>query len=102
MKNLVEKGVKRFGRVDVPANNAGVSFEPANYTGESTYIKTIDINAKSLSVGCKYATWQFLKQDLDESRSNGCIVNMESIRGLAGSWGHGTFSLLLLLAISCF
>jgi NAD(P)-dependent dehydrogenase (short-subunit alcohol dehydrogenase family) len=68
-------------------NNAGVSFEarhPAvlHLTDEETWDRTMDINAKSVFLGCKYAINQMLKQDLHPSGDRGWIINMSSIMGM--------------------
>lgn len=70
-------------------NNAGVSLEakdpqPIHLTSESTWDITLAVNAKSVFLGCKYATAQMLKQPPHESGDRGWIVNMSSIKGLVG------------------
>lgn len=44
------------------------------------------VNLKSVFLGCKYATAQMLKQDLNSAGDRGWIINMSSIYGLVG--GH--------------
>lgn len=70
-------------------NNAGISIEahdphPIHLTPESTWDTTQAVNAKSVFLGCKYATAQMLKQEHHESGDRGWIVNMSSIKGLVG------------------
>jgi NAD(P)-dependent dehydrogenase (short-subunit alcohol dehydrogenase family) len=74
-------------------NNAGVSFEarhPAvlHLTSEETWDTTMDINAKSVFLGCKYAITQMLKQDLHPSGDRGWIINMSSIMGIIAGLGN--------------
>jgi NAD(P)-dependent dehydrogenase (short-subunit alcohol dehydrogenase family) len=68
-------------------NNAGLSFEarsPAvcHLTDESIWDKTMEVNAKSVFLGCKYATAQMLKQEPHSSGDRGWIINISSIMGL--------------------
>lgn len=73
-------------------NNAGVSLEagapPAKIheTSEATWDTTMAINAKSVFLGCKYATAQMLRQDQHPSGERGWIINISSVLGLVG--GH--------------
>ena len=82
--------VARFGRLDIMANNAGISVESTHprplgihETSESDWDKTMSINAKGVFLGCKYAITQMLKQDLiPGSKDRGWIVNTASIQAL--------------------
>jgi NAD(P)-dependent dehydrogenase (short-subunit alcohol dehydrogenase family) len=82
-----EKGFADYGERMV--NNAGIAMEsrdpqPIHLTAESTWDITQAVNAKSVFLGCKYATAQMLKQLPHESGDRGWIVNMSSIKGLVG------------------
>ncbi|KAI7272283.1 hypothetical protein KC345_g7116 [Hortaea werneckii] len=86
----VAKCVEVFGRVDVMANNAGISVE-ATHTrphgihelSEADWDKTIAINIKSVFLGCKYALTQMLNQPpLPGLKDKGWIVNTSSVQGL--------------------
>lgn len=68
-------------------NNAGIAIEsrdlqPIHLTSEATWDATMAVNAKSVFLGCKYATAQMLRQPPHESGDRGWIVNMSSIKGL--------------------
>ncbi|KAI6862065.1 hypothetical protein KC343_g5908 [Hortaea werneckii] len=86
----VAKCVEVFGRVDVMANNAGISVE-ATHTrphgihelSEADWDKTIAINIKSVFLGCKYALVQMLNQPpLPGLKDKGWIINTSSVQGL--------------------
>lgn len=90
VRDAVLKCVETFGRLDIMANNAGISVESSHArplgvheTSESDWDKTMDINAKGVFLGCKYAIIQMLKQDLLPGRNDrGWIVNTASIQSL--------------------
>ncbi|KAE9378326.1 NAD(P)-binding protein [Stipitochalara longipes BDJ] len=87
MEALVHSAVEAFGRVDILVNNAGVSFEARNpailhLTDENTWDKTMDINAKSVFLGGKYAITQMLQQELHPPGDRGWIVNISSIMSI--------------------
>jgi NAD(P)-dependent dehydrogenase (short-subunit alcohol dehydrogenase family) len=70
-------------------NNAGISTEarhPAvcHLTDEDVWDLTLNVNAKSVFLGCKYGIAQMLKQDPHSSGDRGWIVNIASIMGLIG------------------
>lgn len=86
----VMKCVENYGRLDIMANNAGISVESTHprplgihETSESDWDKTMAINAKGVFLGCKYALIQMIKQDpLPGQKDRGWIVNTASIQGL--------------------
>jgi NAD(P)-dependent dehydrogenase (short-subunit alcohol dehydrogenase family) len=70
-------------------NNAGISTEahhPAvcHLTDEDVWDLTLNVNAKSVFLGCKYAIAKMLKQEPHSSGDRGWIVNIASIMGLIG------------------
>jgi NAD(P)-dependent dehydrogenase (short-subunit alcohol dehydrogenase family) len=78
--------------VESLVNNAGISLEagkpPAKVHETSEYVwdTTMAVNAKSVFLGCKYATLQMLQQDLLPSGDRGWIINVSSIYGLVGGY----------------
>jgi NAD(P)-dependent dehydrogenase (short-subunit alcohol dehydrogenase family) len=86
---LVQKAVKRFGRMDVAFNNAGIEgvWVPIIEQSEEDWDRTIDINLKGVWLCLKYEIQQMLKQG-----AGGAIVNMASVTGLTGVAGAATYS----------
>ncbi|KAK4555558.1 hypothetical protein LTR86_007311 [Recurvomyces mirabilis] len=90
VKDAVTKCVQMYGRLDIMANNAGISVESTHArplgvheTSEEDWDKTMAINAKGVFLGCKYAIAQMLKQDmLPGVRDRGWIINTASVQGL--------------------
>ena len=76
-------------------NNAGIAIEmdepvPIWDVKEATWDKTLQINAKSVFHGCKYAAAQMIKQEPLQSGDRGWIVNTASIVGLVAAPSAGT------------
>ena len=103
VKAAIEACVRKFGRLDIIANNAGISVESTHVkplkiheTSEEDYDKTMAINAKGIFLGCKYATQQMLAQEplktADGSESSrGWIVNTASVQGLVPYYGTPSY-----------
>ncbi|WP_336516558.1 glucose 1-dehydrogenase [Pollutibacter soli] len=76
-KMIVEAAVKKFGRLDIGFNNAGIGGPPA-LTGAydiDAWDKVIAINLSGVFYACRYQLEQMVKN------SGGVIVNMASIHG---------------------
>lgn len=85
LRNLVTETVKKFVKLDIMFNNAGV-YWPANLENakEDIIDKTIDINLRAVIWGSKYAVEQMLKQKnggviLSTASSLGIVAEPESV-----------------------
>ncbi|MFA5925875.1 MAG: SDR family oxidoreductase [Parcubacteria group bacterium] len=84
MEKFVEAAVKKFGRIDVMINNAGIAWEGYFHDEAVKSINDIvDTNVKGVLFGTKAALKYMLKQ------KSGVIINMSS---QAGEYGIAEFS----------
>lgn len=76
-KMLVEESIKKYGRIDIAFNNAGIAGEMNAIADMSIegWLKVIDVNLNSVFYCMKYQLQQMAKQN------SGAIVNMSSILG---------------------
>lgn len=75
LQRLVATAVKRFHRVDVMVNNAGVETRTSVLdTSEAAYDKVLAINLKSAFFGTQIAAQQMIKQG-----GGGRIINVSSV-----------------------
>jgi NAD(P)-dependent dehydrogenase (short-subunit alcohol dehydrogenase family) len=83
VKNLVEKTIERFGRLDYAFNNAGIEGHLSNTheCTEENFDKTISVNLKGVWLCMKNEIAQMLKNN------KGAIVNCASVAGLNGFAG---------------
>ncbi|OGS44312.1 MAG: hypothetical protein A3K76_06870 [Euryarchaeota archaeon RBG_13_57_23] len=79
-KKMVDTTVRKFGRIDILFNNAGIYMEKlAEDTTEEEWDKLIDINLKGTFLVTKYAIPYMKKQ------RSGSIINNSSDAGLVGN-----------------
>lgn len=104
VENAVMLCVQLLGRLDIMANNAGISVESTHIrplriheTSEDDYDKTMAINTKAMFLGCKYAIAQMLNQDPLPgcNGDRGWIINTASIQGLVGYFATRMSRLLI-------
>ncbi|MEU2135381.1 glucose 1-dehydrogenase [Streptomyces sp. NPDC018352] len=80
VKNLVDRAVARFGRIDVAFNNAGTEGTPGPVTEvtDETYQATFDTNVKGTLLSLKH------EFRIMGEQGGGSIVNVSSVFGLMG------------------
>jgi NAD(P)-dependent dehydrogenase (short-subunit alcohol dehydrogenase family) len=86
VRAAVERAATKFGRLDIMVNNAGVitGLQTIVEESEEQYDFTMDVNAKGVWLGCKFAITQMLKQESPNEGSRGRVINVASIAGLVG------------------
>jgi NAD(P)-dependent dehydrogenase (short-subunit alcohol dehydrogenase family) len=87
VRNLIEKTIERFGKLDIMVNNAGVEvFQRLADTDEQTWDRVISVNLRGVFLGTKYAVPKML------DAGGGVIVNMASVAGIMGAGGLGAYN----------
>ena len=78
VERMIKTTVDHYGKLDVLFNNAGIgmSFMPIEEVEESLWDKIMDINARGIFLGCKYAVPVMKRQ------GGGVILNTASISGV--------------------
>lgn len=81
VKIMIEKIVKKFGRLDILINNAGKYIEGDEWNGSSDiWRETLSQNLISTMSTSKYAAQIFIRQ------KSGAIVNISSVHSLSGQF----------------
>ncbi len=77
VKDMVDKSVKRFGKIDILVNNAGIVYDvPLFKKTLEQWRRTLNINLIGVFLCSKYVSEHMLKQD------SGVIVNISSTNGI--------------------
>lgn len=87
VRNLVDKTVARFGRLDVAVNNAGTEGQPGPLTEqtEETYAATFETNVLGVLLSLKHELRVMYPQ------KRGSIINISSVAGLIGFPGASVY-----------
>src|SRR5712671_1390364 len=88
MRNLIDKTVRRFGRLDVAVNAAGTEGVPGLITEQTvdSYAATFDTNVLGTLLSMKYELRVMLPQ------KRGSIVNVSSTFGQTGGAGASVYA----------
>ena len=80
VKNLVDRTVQKFGRLDFAFNNAGIEHTPTPLLEqtEQTYHQVMDINVKGVWISMQHEIPAMLKT------GGGSIINTSSVGGVVG------------------
>ena len=86
-QRAVAATVARFGKLDVLVNNAGIyRTERVEETSEELWDQVMEINAKGVFLGTKYAIPEMRKA------GGGSIINISSVAGLVGNHMSAAYS----------
>lgn len=87
VKKMVEKTVKKFGKLDILVNNAGILVMGTLLAlTEKDWDRQLDVNLKGVFFCTKYAAQKMINQG-----KGGRIINISSIAGLVGFPGISAY-----------
>lgn len=87
VKNLVQSGVEKLGRLDILVNNAGAfPIKPFSSVSEEDWDNVMELDLKSVFLCCREALSSMRRQ------GGGTIINVASVSGLVGALGMVPYS----------
>jgi NAD(P)-dependent dehydrogenase (short-subunit alcohol dehydrogenase family) len=88
LKNLIERTVARFGRLDIAVNNAGTEGRPGPVTDQTaaTYAAVFETNVLGVLLSMKYELLVM------KAQGYGSIINVSSTLGIRGGAGASVYS----------
>lgn len=87
VKELVEKAIERFGKIDVLVNNAGITKDTLLMRmKEEDFDRVIDINLKGTFLVTKEVVPYMMK------KRNGRIISLSSVVGISGNAGQSNYA----------
>src|SRR5712672_3368551 len=88
VRNLVDKTVARFGRIEVAVNNAGTEGRPGPVTEQTadSYAATFDTNVLGVLLSMKH------ELRVMQAQGSGSIVNLSSTMGQRGAPGASLYT----------
>ena len=91
---LVTSAIRRYGRLDVMVNNAGIAgrhSRPLLETEEADWDAIMAVNLRGVFLGCKRAVAAMIDQEpIGEVR--GRVINISSQHGMVGPPGHAAYA----------
>ncbi len=88
LKNLVDKTIEKYGRIDILVNNAAINptFAPLLQANAELFDKVMNVNVRACMLLGN------LCQPHMEKNGGGSIINIASVEGLKPSYGLGVYS----------
>jgi len=88
VRSLIDRTIRRFGRLDVAVNNAGTEGQPGPVTEQTaeSYAATFDTNVLGTLLSMKHELRVMLPQ------GSGSIVNLSSTFGIRGAAGASVYA----------
>ena len=87
-ERMVKETLKKYGKLDILSNNAGILGEvaPVGDASEELWDRVISVNLKSVFLCSKYAVREMMRG------GGGVIINSASVMGLVGLPGNTAYS----------
>jgi NAD(P)-dependent dehydrogenase (short-subunit alcohol dehydrogenase family) len=88
VRSLIDRTIKRFGRLDVAVNNAGTDGQPGPVTEQTaeSYAATFDTNVLGTLLSMKH------ELRVMQPQGSGSIVNLSSTFGIRGAAGASVYA----------